>query len=121
VGGYNSGVSSLTGEWIDRPVLVMFSSSSDDEDYQTMLNRLHHQRGELDRRRVMVITVAGMRVAINGESTTAFTPSELRRMLELQSHGFALILLGDDGSERLRRFEPMTVDELLKVLNEPTY
>jgi hypothetical protein len=86
-----------------------------------MLSRIHHQHGELDRRRVMVISVAGMRVAINGEPTSSFTPSELRRMLELQSHGFALILLGDDGSERLRRFEPISVDELLNVLNEPTY
>jgi hypothetical protein len=114
-------VSSLTAQWINRPVLVMFSSSSEDEEYQTMLNRIHHRHGDLDRQRVLVITVAGMRVAIDGESTTAFTPSELRRMLELQSHGFALVLLGDDGSERLRRFEPITIDELLRVLNETSY
>jgi len=65
---------------------------------------------------VVVITVSGMRVAINGESTTALTPSEVRRILELQSYGFAMVLLGDDGSERTRRFDPAELQELMDTL-----
>ncbi|MFW5729001.1 MAG: DUF4174 domain-containing protein [Spirochaetota bacterium] len=105
-------------QWIDRPVVVVFAAAQDDPDYLTMIDRIYHHRRALEERGVLVITVSGMRVTIDGESTTAFTPSELRRMLEVQSHGFALIVLGDDGSERTRRFEPLTMEELLSSLGD---
>lgn len=82
-----------------------------------MKRRINEWADTLRERSVLVIAVVGMQVTIDGRSTDSFTPSELRRMLEIQSHGFAVVLLGDDGSERTRRFESIHIEELLAQLD----
>ncbi len=110
-------VSSPSSQWINRPVLVVFSSSEDDPDLRTMRSQLSAWAETIRERGVLVISVVGMSVSIDGESTESFTPSELRRMLEIQTHGFALVLLGDEGSERTRRFESTDMQDLLAQLD----
>lgn len=90
--------------WEKRPVIV-FADSPNDPAFKRQLELLHVGRDDLAERDVVVLT-----------DTDPAARGPLR--IKLRPRGFALVLIGKDGTVKLRKPKPWDVRELGRVIDK---
>lgn len=90
--------------WQKRPIVV-FADTAEDPNFIRQLDLLKARRADLEERDVIVLT-----------DTNPSEASALRR--KLRPRGFALVLVGKDGSVKLRKPKPWSVRELSRVIDK---
>lgn len=91
-------------KWEKRPVVV-FADSPNDPAFREQMELLQARSDDLSMRDVVVLT-----------DTDPDARSALRRTL--RPRGFALVLVGKDGSVKLRKPRPWDVRELSRVIDK---
>lgn len=102
LGGFDSNLNEFL--WKKRPVVV-FADTDADPRFQEQLEYLHDQEAALRERDVVILT-----------DTDPAAKSELRR--QLRPRDFQLVLVGKDGSVKLRKPFPWTVRELNRTIDK---
>ena len=108
--------------WGNRP-LLLFAISADDPDYRKQKADLDAHAAGVTERDIVLIECLGTR---NGH---VLEPGEPRQMLQVEDveelrlrfgvdlNGFALILIGKDGTEKRREAKAVAVDALFEQID----
>lgn len=90
--------------WKSRP-LVVFAQSADDPRYQQQMRLIEAERAALEERDVVILT-----------DVEPMGASLLRK--ELRPNGFTIVLVGKDGTVKLRKPVPWDVRELSRAIDK---
>jgi len=91
-------------KWIARPVIV-FADSPLDPAFATQLEYFSDRMADVTERDIVLIT-----------DTNTDVPSDLR--LELRPRGFMMVLMGKDGTVKLRKPFPWNMRELGRAIDK---
>jgi hypothetical protein len=115
VGVYGFGLSEL--RWQNRPLLV-FAASADDAKLLELRAELARAAPELRDRDMVVIEVIGAAQArLDGTALPEGAAADLRRRFEVPSEAMTLILVGKDGSEKLRASDRWDLAEVFALVD----
>jgi Domain of unknown function (DUF4174) len=115
--GAQTGVVSLAELRNQSRVLLVFAPKPDDAQLEIQLRRLNEDAAALTERDVVAIAVP-----YESPSTTAAQLSDAeataaRRRFNVAPTDFVVILVGKDGTEKLRSQKPLTVDRLCATID----
>jgi hypothetical protein len=99
--GVTDQLKSLQGK--SRPVVVL-SDSRDDPRVARQISALDHTRPDLDQRNIEVLT-------------EAHPGSKLRKSLGVAEHGFAVVLVGKDGSVKKVWRDPVDPHQIFTIID----
>ncbi len=102
--------------WTHRPV-VLFTPSANNPTYQSQLQVLNAHREGVRERDVVLIEVIGQDfVKLNGEAQLDLTSNRFRRHFAVGAE-FTFLLIGKDGTEKLRENSLVSVDTLFSTID----
>ena len=104
--------------WKARPVIV-FAPSRDAPQVAEQLKRLTRNRDPLAERDmpVFVVTPRAVTALSGGRAPATLQAQELRAAYGVKDDGFAVVLVGKDGGEKLRSTEPVDADRLTGLVD----
>lgn len=112
------GSSTLNAYRGQNHLLLIFAPEDGDAAYQKQQQLLHGQENACDKRNVLIFHLFA-----NGESSIAGTqsaspiPMELRDQFDVAEDEFAFLLIGKDGTVKLRREQPTPVQEIFDLID----
>ena len=105
-------------------VLLLFAPQSQDPNFQHQFSELSAHPAELSSRDLVVIPVLTEWKATDQNFRQTVEPftapdiqSSLRRRFHVDPARFTVILVGKDGGEKLRRHNPVTMDQLTTTID----
>lgn len=104
-------------QWKHR-VLLVFAPASYNAAY--LRQRLQFDKapqGFRDRELLYVPVVDGETLQVRTQNLDAESQKALREEFSIPSDSFAVLLIGKDGGVKLRRAEPVTADELFRLID----
>lgn len=105
-------------KWKDR-VLLIFSPNTFNSDYREMRKTLKNSRNGMRERDLIVFYALRQRGAsTKGKLIPKQTVSDLRESFNLSPSDFTVILIGKDGTEKLRRSESISASTLFDEVDE---
>lgn len=98
--------------WKNR-VLLVFAPDPQDTRLNDQLSLLDAQRAGLDERNLKVLVLNP-----RGNATfNSMTTKDLYRKYKIENDLFVVLLIGKDGSEKLRKKQPVTPAELFRFID----
>ena len=106
---------SLLQEWYWKNwVVLLFAPRRESLPYQQQVAVLDSNRGSLADRDVIVLEAVGDRAIPLGGTLEA---ARLRDSFNIAADEFQVVLLGEDGTEKLRSAEPVALDRLFQMID----
>ncbi|MDZ7758104.1 MAG: DUF4174 domain-containing protein [Rhodohalobacter sp.] len=103
--------------WENR-ILVLFSPDSDDESYQTQMEKFSNLEDELRDRDLILISVFDEECSkLNDEVISDTSAESIRERLSPQDNGYSIFLIGKDGGVKLNKDEVLEPEELFRVID----
>ena len=106
--------------WQNRP-LIVFAPASDDARLAEQMRALNDARAGLKDRDqvVLVVTSEGIEPALgpDPDGASAEAATALRERFGIGPNDFAVILVGKDGTEKLRETEPLSTESLFGTID----
>jgi hypothetical protein len=99
-----------------RPLLI-FAPKPNDPQLEIQLRRLQADAATLAERGVVVIALPYQSPSTTSAQLTDSEATAARRRFSIAPGDFAVILLGKDGSEKLRSLTPLTLDKLRNAID----
>ena len=104
-------------QWENR-LLLVFSPTPHHNNYQTQLQMLESDTAGLGERDVLVFHILEDGNGEVGEQPISAAEAErLARSYKINPAGFTVLLIGKDGTEKLRQQEPLEVTELFSIID----
>ncbi len=104
-------------EWQNRPLLV-FAPGSDDPALERQIAIADRHRAGWRERDMVTIVVAGDRpVTVDGTRAKDLVNDALRQRYGVTGDSFAAILVGKDGTEKLRHTRPIAASKLFQTID----
>ena len=99
-------------EWQNRPLFI-FAPSTDTDSYREQESRLKGREEGLEDRDMLVFRVVSEgQSRMDDRELTEADETYLRERFDVGPDEFAVILVGKDGTEKMRRGAPVEVDEV---------
>lgn len=103
--------------WKNR-VIVLFASSSENERYKTQWDEFAADEEGLSERDIVLISIFDQgKSRINGQEITAVSTETIKQRLGESGSRFTVILIGKDGTTKLRKHEILSVVELYRTID----
>jgi len=103
--------------WENR-ILVLFSPDSDDESYQTQMEKFSNLEDELRDRDLILFSVFDEECSkLNDEVISDTSAESIRERLGTQDNGYSIFLFGKDGGVKLNKDEVLEPEELFRVID----
>lgn len=97
---------------------MLFASHSDDETYQTQMDRFSSLEGEFRDRDLILISIFNKECStLNGEAISDSSTQNIRERLSPQESGYSIFLIGKDSGVKLKQDEVLEPDELFRVID----
>ncbi len=103
-------------QWQARPLLV-FGPSADDPRLRRQLASLDASAAGLAERDMDDVRIAGEQGQANGAAMRPPDVAALRARFEVPAEGFTVILIGKDGSEKLRTTAPVEMETIFETID----
>ena len=104
-------------QWQNRPLLV-FAPGAEDPALQRQLAIARDHAAGWRARDMVTIVVAGDRpVTVDGTRAKNLANPTLRQRYRVTGDSFAAILVGKDGTEKLRHDAPISADKLFRTID----
>ena len=104
-------------QWQDRPLLV-FAPDGDDPALRRQLGIADSHAAGWRARDMVTIVIAGDRpVTVDGTRAKDIANDALRQRYRVTGDSFAAILVGKDGTEKLRHDAPISADKLFRTID----
>ncbi|WP_133120198.1 DUF4174 domain-containing protein [Rhodohalobacter barkolensis] len=104
-------------QWENR-ILVISASHSDDETYQTQMDRFSSLEDEFLDRDLILISIFNEECStLNGEAISDSSSQNIRERLSPKENGYSIFLIGKDSSVKLNQDELLEPDELFRVID----
>ena len=111
------GIVSLAGlRGLARPLLI-FAPTPNDPQLEIQLRRLHDNAPAIAARNIVVIAIPYDSPSPTQAMLTDDGAEAARRRFNIPPSDFAVILLGKDGSEKLRSSKPLSVEKLRNTID----
>jgi hypothetical protein len=107
-------LASLRG--VARPLLI-FAPTPNDPRLEIQLRRLHDNAPAIAARNIVVIAIPYDSPSPTQAMLTGDDAQAARRRFNIPPSDFAVILLGKDGSEKLRSSKPLSVEKLRNTID----
>ena len=102
--------------WKKRPLLI-FADAAGDEKLKDQLAAVERDRKGFDERDMALVVVIADGGHAGEEALTGEAAALLRASFEVEDGEFAVILVGKDGTEKLRSNEPVEMARLFEVID----
>jgi hypothetical protein len=103
--------------WQNR-VLLVFAPGPHDPVLRRQLGiAQRHAAGWRDRDMVTIVVGGARPVTVDGTPAKDLANDALRRRYDVSGHGFAAVLVGKDGTEKLRRDGPIPAATLFETID----
>lgn len=103
--------------WKKRP-FVIFSPSEDAPAYREQTERLDELQRPLRDRNMSIVRVVGdEHASVDGKRIDGESAKELRANFEIRSGQFTVVLIGKDGTEKLRSHKPLALNDVFKRID----
>ena len=102
--------------WSHRP-LVVFGMDEAAEDLATQRQRVEDARAGVAERDMVVFEVDGRRGTLDGQPITDASVQRLLDRYDPPEDGFRVLLVGKDSTVKLRRDEPITMQEVFETID----
>lgn len=105
-------------KWKNRLVII-FSPDEANAAYLSQKEMLHAQKSKLNERDMVVIVLVGEdKVYVNGKLQQEKQAQTIRGQYQISLDSFTVLLLGKDGTEKLRRSQPVEPEELFGLIDQ---
>ncbi|WP_119462214.1 DUF4174 domain-containing protein [Rhodospirillaceae bacterium SYSU D60014] len=110
---------SLLQEWYwKNRVLLLFAPRRESIPYQQQVAALDGNRAGLAERDVIVLEAVGDRaIPFGGGLGETLETARLRDSFNIAPDEFQVVLIGEDGTEKLRSAEPIATDRLFQIMD----
>ena len=103
--------------WQNR-LLLIFTPSAENEHYQKQLTELKNkQEGLKDRDMKIFHLVSNGRSFVDDRTINTNNVRQLYRKYDIEEEGFVVILIGKDGTEKLRKQKVLSTEKLFGVID----
>lgn len=103
-------------KWKNRP-LMLFAPSEEHPDFEKQLERLTASSKGVKEREVIVIQVFPEEARIGEKPLDEGAAEALRERFEPQEDALTIVLVGKDGTEKLREQEKLSVSRLFQTID----
>jgi hypothetical protein len=104
-------------QWENR-ILVLFASHSDDESYQTQINKFSSLDDQFKDRDLILFSIFNVGCStLNDEVISDSSSQSIRERLSPQENSYFIFLIGKDGGVKLKQDEVLEPDELFRVID----
>ena len=104
-------------EWQNRPLLV-FAPDRDDTALDRQIEIAESHAAGWRERDMVTIVIAGDRpVTVDGTRAKDLVNDSLRQRYRVRGDSFAAILVGKDGTEKLRHVRPIAASKLFQTID----
>jgi hypothetical protein len=99
-------------------LIILFSPSPDNEQYQSFKAQIPNQRDEIIDRDILIFHIFETGKSRTGESfIDSNSADSLRNRFSIRPGGFTVILIGKDGDEKWRRESLAELGEMLALID----
>jgi hypothetical protein len=99
-------------------LIILFSPSPDNEQYQSFKAQIPNQRDEIIDRDILIFHIFETGKSRTGESfIDSNSADSLRNRFSIRPGGFTVILIGKDGDEKWRRESLAELGEILALID----
>ncbi len=102
--------------WKNRLVLL-FSSQTDDQLYQKQYDLLRADQSGLDERDLLIFNVLSHEITYDTDSVRIERAARLREHYRVDEKNFSILLIGKDGSEKMRSDAVVPRNELYAIID----
>ncbi len=97
---------------------MLFASHSDDETYQTQMEKFSSLQDAFRDRDLILISIFNKECStLNGEAISDSSSRNIRERLSTQENGYSIFLIGKDGGVKLNQDEVLEPVELFRVID----
>lgn len=115
-GAFGSGLQKF---WWDSRLIILFSPSTLDNDFNTQTRHVELSVGGLVERHMRIVTVVGRGpVKVDGLIDITLNGSKLRAEYRVLKKQFSVILIGKDGDEKGRWLKPVRLEKIFDLVDE---
>jgi predicted transcriptional regulator len=113
----NSEIDISDYRWQNR-LLLIFTSSVENEQYQKQVTELKNkQEGLKDRDMKIFHLVSNDRSFVDDKTINTNDVRRLYKKYKVKEKGFAVILIGKDGTEKLRKQDALSTEKIFSVID----
>ena len=98
-------------------MVIILADSNDRSIASRQRRMLAGVRGGLIERDMVVVSVVGDRVRVDGRGTDRIGADDLRRAVDTSTAAFSVLLIGKDGGVKLRSAEPVGAERLFALID----
>ena len=111
--------SGLQKFWWDSRLIILFSPSTVNNDFNTLTRDVESSIGGVVERNMRIVKVVGRApVKVDGLIDTTLNGSKLRSEYRVLKKQFSVILIGKDGDEKGRWFKPVRLERIFDLVDE---
>ena len=111
--------SGLQKFWWDSRLIIIFSPSTLNNDFNTQTRHVEPSVGGLVERHMRIVKVVGRGpVKVDGRIDTTLNGLELRTEYRVLKKQFSVILIGKDGDEKGRWLKPVRLEKIFDLVDE---
>ena len=104
-------------KWKNR-LLLIFAPDSSHPLFETLQRDLSTRKHEVDDRDLVVFEILGVGTSKRDSSQLdPHTAASLRKRFDISPKAFSLILVGKDGGVKLRRNDPVKLEEIFRLID----
>ena len=104
-------------QWENR-ILVLFAHNSDDESYQTQMDKFSSLEDEIRDRDLVIFSIFDNECStMNGDVISESSSHSIREKLSPAESGYSIFLIGKDGGVKLKQDEVLEPAELFRVID----
>ena len=104
-------------QWENR-ILVLFAHNSDDESYQTQMDKFSSFEDEIRDRDLVIFSIFDTECStMNGDVISESSSHSIREKLSPAESGYSIFLIEKDGGVKLKQDEVLEPAELFRVID----
>ena len=104
-------------KWKKR-LLLVFAPDSSHPLFESLQRDLSTRKHEVDDRDLVIFKILGVGMSTMGDSELdPHTAASLRERFDISPKAFSLMLVGKDGGIKLRRNDPVNLEEIFRLID----
>ena len=104
-------------KWKKR-LLLVFAPDSSHPLFESLQRDLSTRKHEVDDRDLVICKILGVGMSTMGDSELdPHTAASLRERFDISPKAFSLMLVGKDGGIKLRRNDPVNLEEIFRLID----
>jgi hypothetical protein len=104
-------------KWKNR-LLLVFAPDSNHPLFESLQRDISTQKQAVDDRDLVIFKILGVGMSTMGDSELdPHTAASLRERFDISPKAFSLILVGKDGGIKLRRNDPVKLEEIFRLID----